>query len=122
VAPLGTILNVWAHPDDASYPAAGVMAAAVENGQRVICSTATATAAVSTRPPGRYPAAGTEDSGATPSSRDVELARPSGDLLDRKVSALMAHVSQTRQLIDELGPHRFAAWVGERFVREPPDA
>jgi len=41
VRQLGTILSVWAHPDDESYGAAGIMAAAVENGQRVVCLTAT---------------------------------------------------------------------------------
>jgi LmbE family N-acetylglucosaminyl deacetylase len=40
--PLGTILSVWAHPDDETYLAAGVMAAATDAGQRVVCATATA--------------------------------------------------------------------------------
>ena len=39
---LGTILAVWAHPDDETYLAAGVMAAARDAGQRVVCATATA--------------------------------------------------------------------------------
>jgi LmbE family N-acetylglucosaminyl deacetylase len=38
---LGTILGVWAHPDDDTYSMAGIMAAAVKNGQRVIIVTAT---------------------------------------------------------------------------------
>ncbi len=38
---LGTILSVWAHPDDETFSCAGIMAAAVQNGQRVICVTAT---------------------------------------------------------------------------------
>jgi LmbE family N-acetylglucosaminyl deacetylase len=38
---LGTILSVWAHPDDESYCCAGLMAAAVARGQRVVCVTAT---------------------------------------------------------------------------------
>lgn len=38
---LGTILSVWAHPDDETYCAGAVTAAAVRNGQRVICVTAT---------------------------------------------------------------------------------
>ncbi len=38
---LGTILGVWAHPDDETWCAAGLMAAALENGQRVICVLAT---------------------------------------------------------------------------------
>lgn len=38
---LGTILSIWAHPDDESYCCAGLMAAAVRAGQRVVCVTAT---------------------------------------------------------------------------------
>lgn len=39
---LGTILSLWAHPDDETYLAGGVMAAASGNGQRVVCVSATA--------------------------------------------------------------------------------
>lgn len=38
---LGTILGVWAHPDDESYSMGAIMAAAVQNGQEVACITAT---------------------------------------------------------------------------------
>ncbi len=38
---LGTIMSIWAHPDDESFLAAGIMAAAVKNGQKVVCVTAT---------------------------------------------------------------------------------
>ncbi len=38
---LGTILGVWAHPDDESYSMGAIMAAAVQNGQTVACITAT---------------------------------------------------------------------------------
>ena len=38
---LGTILCVWAHPDDESFSCAGIMAAAIANGQKVACVTAT---------------------------------------------------------------------------------
>jgi LmbE family N-acetylglucosaminyl deacetylase len=38
----GTILSIWAHPDDESYLAAAVMAAARDAGQRVVCAVATA--------------------------------------------------------------------------------
>lgn len=38
---LGTILGVWAHPDDETYLTAGLMAHAVRNGSRVVCVTAT---------------------------------------------------------------------------------
>jgi LmbE family N-acetylglucosaminyl deacetylase len=39
---LGTILSVWAHPDDETYLAGGLMAAAAAHGQRVVCVCATA--------------------------------------------------------------------------------
>lgn len=38
---LGTILGIWAHPDDESWCSAGIMAQAVQNGQHIICVTAT---------------------------------------------------------------------------------
>src|ERR1043166_7095291 len=38
---LGTILGVWAHPDDETYLSAGLMASAVRDGRRVTCVTAT---------------------------------------------------------------------------------
>src|SRR3712207_1442910 len=41
VADLGTILSVWAHPDDEAYLCGGLMAAAVDAGSRVVCVTAT---------------------------------------------------------------------------------
>lgn len=41
VEELGTIVCVWAHPDDETYLSAGIMAQAVSNGQRVVCVTAT---------------------------------------------------------------------------------
>ncbi len=37
----GTILGVWAHPDDETYLSAGIMATAVQEGRRVVCATAT---------------------------------------------------------------------------------
>jgi LmbE family N-acetylglucosaminyl deacetylase len=36
------MLSIWAHPDDETYLAGGVMAAAVAEGQRVVCVSATA--------------------------------------------------------------------------------
>jgi len=38
---LGTILGIWAHPDDEAYLSAGLMARAARNGSRVVCVTAT---------------------------------------------------------------------------------
>ena len=39
---LGTVLSVWAHPDDETYLAGGVMASCAAAGQRVVCVSATA--------------------------------------------------------------------------------
>ena len=39
---LGTILSIWAHPDDETYLAGGIMAHARDLGQRVVCASATA--------------------------------------------------------------------------------
>src|SRR5437870_7671850 len=39
--PKGTMLGVWAHPDDETYLSAGLMADAARRGQRVVCVTAT---------------------------------------------------------------------------------
>ncbi len=41
VSELGTVLGVWAHPDDETYLSAGLMAQAVRDGHRVVCVTAT---------------------------------------------------------------------------------
>jgi LmbE family N-acetylglucosaminyl deacetylase len=40
-ADLGTIVGIWAHPDDEAYLSGGLMAMARDNGQRVVCVTAT---------------------------------------------------------------------------------
>jgi LmbE family N-acetylglucosaminyl deacetylase len=40
-AGLGTVLGVWAHPDDEVYLSGGLMALAIEAGARVVCVTAT---------------------------------------------------------------------------------
>lgn len=42
IGELGTIASIWAHPDDETYLAGGLMAAAAANGQRVVCVSATA--------------------------------------------------------------------------------
>lgn len=56
VKQLGTILSVWAHPDDETFTCAGIMASAVNNGQQVVCITATRGEA-GVRDESRWPAA-----------------------------------------------------------------
>jgi LmbE family N-acetylglucosaminyl deacetylase len=41
VTALGTVLTVWAHPDDEAYLAGGVLAALRDAGRRAVCVTAT---------------------------------------------------------------------------------
>jgi LmbE family N-acetylglucosaminyl deacetylase len=41
-ADLGTVLSIWAHPDDETYLAGGLMAEAVDRGDRVVCVSLTA--------------------------------------------------------------------------------
>jgi LmbE family N-acetylglucosaminyl deacetylase len=53
-AVLGTILSVWAHPDDETYLSAGLMALARRAGNRVTCVTATR-GEHGTDDPGRWP-------------------------------------------------------------------
>jgi LmbE family N-acetylglucosaminyl deacetylase len=53
---LGTILSIWAHPDDETYLAGGLMAAAAGNGQRVVCVSASA-GEQGTSDPDRWPPA-----------------------------------------------------------------
>ena len=74
VADLGDIVTVWAHPDDESYLAAGLMAMAVDAGSRVTCVTATAgerggpadlEAELSLAPPGGAPAGARRRSAST---------------------------------------------------------
>ncbi len=52
--PTGTILGVWAHPDDEAYLSAGLMAAAVRAGRRVVVVTATY-GELGTADPDRWP-------------------------------------------------------------------
>lgn len=53
---LGTVLVVWAHPDDEVYLSGGLMAAAADAGQRVVVVTATR-GEQGTADPGRWPPA-----------------------------------------------------------------
>jgi LmbE family N-acetylglucosaminyl deacetylase len=57
VSALGTILGIWAHPDDEAYLMAGVMALAADQGQHVACVTATLGDAGETADEARWPRA-----------------------------------------------------------------
>src|SRR3954451_13732920 len=65
---LGTILGVWAHPDDEAYLSAGLMAYARHNGNRVAVVTATRGESGTDDPATRSP-------GSMSARRQVELMR-----------------------------------------------
>ncbi|HTY71871.1 MAG TPA: PIG-L family deacetylase [Actinomycetes bacterium] len=107
---VGPVLSVWAHPDDETYLAAGAMAAAVRDGHRVVCVTATRGEQGSTDPQ-RWPPG--EELAAV---RTVELERalahlgvhehhwldyPDGGCADVDEGEAVARI---RGLLDEVDP------------------
>lgn len=57
IAQLGTILGVWAHPDDETWCMGGLLAQASINGQRTVCVTATCGEAGMTSDESKWPQA-----------------------------------------------------------------
>jgi LmbE family N-acetylglucosaminyl deacetylase len=72
VGDLGTILGVWAHPDDETYLMAGLMAQAVRDGRRVVCVTATHGEGGSTDPV-RWPPESMADVREAEMTRSLEI-------------------------------------------------
>ncbi len=102
IAELGTVLTIWAHPDDETYLAGGVMAAARDNGQRVVCVSMSAgelgTDAPETWPPDRLGRLRRWETAAAMAVLGVDdhrcLGLPDG--------ALARHEDRGRQLVGEL--------------------
>jgi LmbE family N-acetylglucosaminyl deacetylase len=107
-AELGTILSLWAHPDDETYLSAGVMAAAADRGQRVVCVSATAgehgTAHPDVWPPDRLERVRRWEALAAMAVLGVTehriLGLPDGALADRDVEG----VDLVDGLLDEVQP------------------
>ncbi|MEU4692247.1 PIG-L family deacetylase [Actinoplanes sp. NPDC023714] len=104
---LGTIMGIWAHPDDEAYLSGGLMALATDAGSRVVCVTATrgerGTADPARWPPGRLAVQRTGELrecltilGVTEHHqlgyRDGECARVSPSEAVARLSELMARV------------------------------
>src|SRR4029078_10354148 len=70
---IGTVLGVWAHPDDECYLSAGLMARAARQDQRVVCVTAT------------FGAAGVTEESRWPADRLADIRR---DELARSLAIL----------------------------------
>lgn len=107
-AQLGTILSIWAHPDDETYLAAGLMASATDNGQRVVCVSATAgehgTADPETWPPQRLGRVRRWEAAAAMAVLGVIDHRLLG-LPDGRLGACEAlGVAMVRRLLDDVRP------------------
>jgi LmbE family N-acetylglucosaminyl deacetylase len=108
VASLGTILSIWAHPDDETYLAGGVMATARDLGQRVVCASATAgelgTADPLTWPPARLGEVRRWEAAAAMAVLGVDehhiLGLPDGGLADHDTDG----VAWARELIERVAP------------------
>jgi LmbE family N-acetylglucosaminyl deacetylase len=108
VASLGTILSVWAHPDDETYLSAGIMAAARTLGQRVVCASASAgehgTSDPDTWQPARLASVRRWEAAAAMAILGVDehhlLGLPDGALADHDD----AGVAWVEQLVDDVQP------------------
>ena len=122
-AGLGTILSVWAHPDDETYLAAGVMAAARDNGQRVVCVTATAgehgTADPTAWPPARLGQVRRWEAAAAMAVLGVTehrvLAFEDGSLTDDDSDG----ITRIGQLIDEIRPDTILTFGADGMTFHP---
>jgi LmbE family N-acetylglucosaminyl deacetylase len=121
VARLGTILGVWAHPDDEAFLSAGLMAMAVDAGSRVVCVTATRGEAGTSDPERVTPE-------AVARTREAELAECLAilgvtehrwlDYLDGRCSDADADqaVGKVRAIIDEVQPDTILTFGPEGFT------
>lgn len=115
VGELGTILSIWAHPDDEAFLCAGLMRLALENGQRVVCVTATkgelGTADPFTWPPEQLAAA-----------RSVELAASLAAIADGLDNRIEHHWLDHRDgRCAEIRPEIGAAQIAALLDRVQPD-
>jgi LmbE family N-acetylglucosaminyl deacetylase len=121
---LGTVLGVWAHPDDETYLSSGLMALARRAGSRVVCATATR-GELGTDDPDRWPPerlAGTRDLevAAAMAVLGVEEHRCFG-LPD---GALSAHdrrdgIERVHRLVDEVRPDTIVTFGPDGMTGHP---
>jgi LmbE family N-acetylglucosaminyl deacetylase len=123
-ASLGTVLGVWAHPDDETYLSSGLMALARRAGNRVVCVTATR-GERGTDDPERWPPA------RLGRTRDLEIAAAmailgvdehrclgleDGTLADRPDAE---GVSAVAALIDEVAPETIVTFGPDGMTGHP---
>ena len=106
---LGTLLGVWAHPDDEAYMTAGLMSLARSAGHRVVVATATkgevGTNDPRTWPPDRLALAREQETFASLAAVDVGEHRWLGHRDGTLDKVPPAHgIDQVSQLIEEIKP------------------
>jgi LmbE family N-acetylglucosaminyl deacetylase len=124
VAALGTVLGVWAHPDDEAYLSAGLMALARDAGNRVVCVTATR-GELGTADPARWPP------GLLSAERTGEMARclgilgvtehhwldhPDGGCADADPAAAIGALAE---LIDQVRPDTVLTFAPDGLTGHP---
>jgi len=123
IATLGTILSIWAHPDDETYLAAGVMAAARDLDQRVVCVSASAgehgTADPDTWPPARLGQVRRWESAAAMAVLGVTelhiLGLPDGGLADHDREG----VAWAGRMIDAVAPDTILTFGADGMTYHP---
>ena len=142
VEDLGTVVGVWAHPDDEAYLTGGLMALARAGGSRVVCVTATR-GERGTPDPRRWPPEVLADVRAAELARSLAILgvheHHALDLADGGCAALdpAGPVGRIARILDDVAPdtvvtfgpdditghpdHRtVSAWTGAAFARAAP--
>jgi LmbE family N-acetylglucosaminyl deacetylase len=107
-ARLGSVLGIWAHPDDEAFLSAGLMAAARDAGNRVVCVTATlgerGTDDPTDWPPERLAAVREREVRASLAALDVSehhlLGLADGTLAAQPAEAITRHLARMIDVIE----------------------
>lgn len=120
---LGTILSVWAHPDDETYLAAAVMAAARAHGQRVVCVIASAGERGTVDPEAWSPERLGRVRRWEAQAAMAILGVPEHHILDLPDGSLAQHASRGRarigELLDEVRPETVLTFGHEGMTFHP---
>jgi LmbE family N-acetylglucosaminyl deacetylase len=124
VAELGTILSIWAHPDDETYLAGGLMAMARDRDQSVVCVSATAgergTDDPVTWPPERLGPLRRDEAAAAMRILGVDdhrwLGWPDGGLVGVETEAAVAQVCD---LLDRVSPDTVLTFGADGMTFHP---
>ena len=124
LAELGTVLTIWAHPDDEAYLAGGLLAALTDAGQRAVCVTAT-------RGEGADAEAGPGERAALAAVRTLELEKALAILgvsehhwLDQPDGGCatvdpVEAVERLTELVDEVRPDTVITFGPDGFTGHP---